>query len=282
MSDSEDENHREQQQRVQQDLAAISVQSRLIPFWREHPQVWFVQFEAVIDPLHCSDDQKYRYALQQLQSADIGHLSDLLLNPPATGKYNALKQRLLSVYGTSEVKNFQKLISGLELGDQKPSALLRKMKELGGNMITKEGLRIEWLNNLPPHIRVTLSINSESSLDTLAAMADKMAEFSGEPPTVAAVSANSSAEINALSKVFEKLTYEISELRAEVAELKRSRSRSRPFRARSSSRAPSRSRTRSSSRKPGDKDWECRYHYKFGDKARRCESPCSRRKPSEN
>lgn len=268
-------------------LSGISVQSRLLPFWREHPQLWFVQFEAVVDPLHCSDDQKFRYVLQQLQSTDIAHLSDLLLRTPETGKYKALKERLLSVYGSSQVKNFQKL-SGLELGDQKPSTLLRKMRELGGNMITDEGLRIEWLNHLPPSIRSTLAINSEAKLDTLAAMADKMFEYEGGHASVAAVSktnispstpssTSTTTEVGALAKIFEKLTFEISELRTEVAELKRSR-----HPARTRYRSSSHSRTRSASRKPGDKDWECRYHYKFGDKAKRCESPCARRKKSEN
>lgn len=102
------------------------MQSRLLPFWRELPRAWFVQFEAVLDPLKTSDDQKFRYLLQQLQAVDLQHLTDILYNPPATDKYLTVKNRLLAVYDKSDVKNFQKLISGLELGDQKPSQLLRR------------------------------------------------------------------------------------------------------------------------------------------------------------
>ncbi|CAG9577517.1 unnamed protein product [Danaus chrysippus] len=72
-----------------------------------------------------------------------------LYQPPAVDKYQAVKTRLLAAYEKSDVKNFQKLISGLELGDQKPSQLLRKMRELSSGMVTDEGLRIEWLNQLP-------------------------------------------------------------------------------------------------------------------------------------
>nr|XP_049697663.1 uncharacterized protein LOC126054861 [Helicoverpa armigera] len=137
----------EQQAKVQTDInydvSAVSVQSRLLPFWREIPRAWFIQFEAVIDPLKTSDDQKFRYLLQQLQTVDLQHLTDILYNPPATGKYEKVKQRLLEAYDKSDVKNFQKLISGLELGDQKPSQLLRKMRELASGMITEEGLKIE-------------------------------------------------------------------------------------------------------------------------------------------
>ncbi|PZC82925.1 hypothetical protein B5X24_HaOG209368 [Helicoverpa armigera] len=186
----------EQQAKVQTDInydvSAVSVQSRLLPFWREIPRAWFIQFEAVIDPLKTSDDQKFRYLLQQLQTVDLQHLTDILYNPPATGKYEKVKQRLLEAYDKSDVKNFQKLISGLELGDQKPSQLLRKMRELASGMITEEGLKIEWLNHLPAQVRVVLSVNKESSLDTLAAMADKMVEYA-ESPSVAAVTAPASS-----------------------------------------------------------------------------------------
>lgn len=143
------------------------------------------------------------------------------------------------------MKNFQKLISGLELGDQKPSQLLRKMRELANGMITDEGLRIEWLNQLPTQIRVVLSVNTESSLSMLAAMADKMMEYA-EPTTIAAVSTATPtpSPFDLLSKQIEKLNLEIAELRH--------RSESRPqFYHRPRSRSQSR-QGRSKSVKPGD------------------------------
>lgn len=269
------------------DLAGVSVQSRLLPFWREIPRAWFIQFEAVIDPLKTSDDQKFRYVLQQLQATDLRHLTDILYNPPETKKYDAIKNRLLAVYDKSEVKNFQQLISGLELGDQKPSQLLRRMRELGGGMITDDGLKIEWLNQLPTQMRVVLSINKESSLDILAAMADQMAEYSAPVnSTVAEVSrpsenntnnATTSTQLEVLSKQLEKLTLEVAELRSRTNQ----NNCRRPSRWRSRSRSQSNTR-RGQNAKPGDATWECKYHYRFGDKAKRCESPCSRRKKSEN
>lgn len=265
------------------DLAAISVQSRILPFWRDLPRAWFIQFEAVVDPLKTSDEQKFRYVLQQLQTTDLQHVTDILYDTPATEKYNTLKNRLLTVYEKSDVKNFQKLISGLHLGDQKPSQLLRKMKELSSGMITDEGLRIEWINQLPIQVRVVLSVNTESSLETLAAMADKMVEYS-EPATVAAISTAVptndavSTQLDILSKQLEKLSLEIKEIRGRSRHRYQSRNR---YRSKSRSRPSSHNQNKSAV-KPGDATWECKYHYRFGDKARRCESPCCRKANKQN
>lgn len=270
-------------------VSAISIQSRMLPFWREIPRAWFIQFEAVVDPLKTSDDQKFRYLLQQLQATDLQHLTDILYNPPATDKYKTVKNRLLAVYEKSDVKNFQKLTSGLELGDQTPSQLLRKMRELSSGMITDEGLKIEWLNHLPTQIRVVLSVNTEASLETLSAMADKMFEYS-ERPTIAAVSTTSSTatplnQFDVLTKTIEKLTLQVAALQRRNDDRdSEDRRYRRPFLRRYRSRSRSKStQGQRSTAKPGDENWECKYHFRFGDRARRCESPCSRRKkPSEN
>lgn len=253
------------------DMAAVSIQSRILPFWREQPRLWFAQFEALIEPLKTGDDQKYRYVLGALQAMDIQQISDILTNPPTTGKYTAVKNRLLSVYQASESRQFQKLLGGLELGDQKPSMLLRKMRDLGGKMVPEDALRVLWLNQLPAQMRAVLSVNTESALETLATMADVMMEHS-EPPTINAVAttsqpSTSELQFALLSKQLEKLTLEIAELR------RRDNDRNYPRPYNNRSRSQSRDRRNST---------ECYYHRRFGNAARKCQSPCSRQATSEN
>ncbi|XP_063830220.1 uncharacterized protein LOC135079494 [Ostrinia nubilalis] len=166
----------EQSPDVKFDLAGISIQSKILPFWRDHPRLWFAQYEALINPMKISDEQKFRYVLGVLQTSEIQQISDILLNPPEKRKYDALKERLLSVYQESETKQFQKLISGLELGDQKPTQLLRRMRELGGSLVPDDALKVMWMNQLPTYVRTVLAINKEATLSTLAAMADLMME----------------------------------------------------------------------------------------------------------
>ncbi|XP_045456056.1 uncharacterized protein LOC123665866 [Melitaea cinxia] len=208
---------------------------------------------------------------------------DLALSPSSHGFYHSGETFHEPVYDKSDVKKIQKLISGLQFGDQKPSQLLRKMRELSSGMITNEGLRIDWLNQLPTQVRVVLSVSTESSLETLAAMADKMVEYS-ELATVAAISTAAptndavSTQFNILTKQLEMLSLEINEIRGRSRHRYQSRNR---YRSKSRSRPTSHNQNKSAV-KPGDATWECKYHYRFGEKARRCESPCCRRANKQN
>ncbi|CAH0403016.1 unnamed protein product [Chilo suppressalis] len=64
-------------------------------------------------------------AVAKLNKEALRQVSDLIQSPPATEKYNALKRRLIAVYEESAESQFQKLVSEMDLGTQKPSQLLR-------------------------------------------------------------------------------------------------------------------------------------------------------------
>ncbi|GFQ78388.1 gag-pol polyprotein [Trichonephila clavata] len=62
-------------------------------------------------------------------------LCDLVLKPPENGKYDALKKRLIEVHSESEDSKIRILFQGLELGDQRPSQLLTRMRSLAGDNV---------------------------------------------------------------------------------------------------------------------------------------------------
>lgn len=271
---------------IKSDVASVSMPARLPPFWRQNPRLWFAQFEAAVAASKISEEQKFNLVVPLLGNSDLEQIADIILHPPSTGKYSTLKDRLISTYQESDHRQLQKLLSGLELGDNKPSQLLRKMRDLSGKLLSDEALKVMWLNQLPTQVRAVLSVNTESSLEVLAAMADKMMEHF-EPATVAAVSTENSpssstaaneAQINAITALqISMLTKQIEKISLEVAEL-RNNQHSSHRRQNSARRGRSRSHSRQrtdNARKPGDPDWMCRYHYRFGNGARKCESPCS-------
>lgn len=51
----------------------------------------------------------------------------IILQPPASGKYEAVKTAIIAQSSISDAERLQKLMNGFALGDGKPSALLRQM-----------------------------------------------------------------------------------------------------------------------------------------------------------
>ncbi|GBM59673.1 hypothetical protein AVEN_186987-1 [Araneus ventricosus] len=106
-----------------------------------------------------------------LDPQTLTFVSDLLYTPPKDNPYTALKNRLLSEFEVSQNKKVRALPEDLDLGDRKPSLLLRQMQELSEGLVDDAFLKNLWLNRLPVNIRTILSISSES-LHKLAEMAD--------------------------------------------------------------------------------------------------------------
>lgn len=245
-------------------VAAIAINSRIPQFWRDRPTLWFVQLEAVLDSSKPNDDAKYQVVIANLDKQDLEQISDILIAPPATGKFDAIKTRLISVYEESEEKRVQRLFHNLDIGDLQPSQLLRRMRDLAGKSGTPDSvLQVLWMGKLPSHVRAILSTSS-GNLDTLALTADKiLAHCQPAIQPIAAVSSHS--ERSLLDKI-EQLQKRIEEL---TFKQERSRSRDRWSNRRSRSRSNSKSRQTDT----------CYYHKRFGKEARKCTQPC---KFSEN
>ena len=187
------------------------------------------------------------------------------------------KTALLKVKGYAIIKRFvgsnqqklQRLLNELELGDSKPSQLLRRMRQLWCGGGTDDAiLRELFLQRLPGNVRMVLAPSASSiTLDNLAEMADRIMELS--TPSIAAIHAPS---VSSLS--------EIDSLRAEVRQLKELvqslslYSRSRDPRHRSPTPARQRSPSPAHHTPVSDDSTICWYHQRFGNAATKCRPPC--------
>ena len=68
-------------------------------------------------------------------------VTDILENPPEHDKYNKLKETLIARFTDSQEKQILMLLLGIELGDKKPSQLLRDMRALAMENATEGLLR---------------------------------------------------------------------------------------------------------------------------------------------
>ena len=114
--------------------AAATVSLKLPPFWPNDPSVWFAQMEAqFITRNMTSQSTKFTYVISSLQPEIAQEIRDLLISHPTDGPYNKLKSELIKRTSASEQKRLHQLLISEELGDRKPSQLLRIMRQLLGD-----------------------------------------------------------------------------------------------------------------------------------------------------
>lgn len=263
-------------------VAAVSVKAPV--FWKANPALWFCQLEAQFENSRILVDRtKYMTAVAAIESSVLSQVSDIVLNPPADNMYGTLKARLLERYADSDESRLRKLLTGMSLGDKRPSYLLREMKDLAGNGLGDAALRSLWLQHLPSQCQAILSVSADEN-DKLAVMADKICEVSSSVPNnVYAMSSSrpvaSTFASNAVVEIEKTMSDKIDFLCKQVARIDDLSRQVANF-GRSRSKSGSRSTTKSRFNKGSDvsvtksDDILCWYHAKWGDKASRCRNPC--------
>ncbi|KAF9423209.1 hypothetical protein HW555_001278 [Spodoptera exigua] len=262
------------------ELSSVSTSLRIPPIWRDKIRLWFAQFEAIMSPQKKGDQAMFELVVGHLERQDLDEISDIILHPPERERYEALKNRLLQVYEESEQRQVQRLLSEMELGDLKPSQLLRRMKNLAADNISDAALRIMWTNHLPQSVRAVLAVSDNiakySDIHDLAMMADKILEQTQPHGTVAAVTENPTfPRVHAsIEDKIDMLTREIAELKAAQSSHRCNHQSRRPQRSRSSSRYRPHPRQRDNTPRRTESGI-CYYHRKFGKEAQRCTRPCN-------
>lgn len=253
-------------------LGAVSL--KLPPFWPADPALWFAHIESqfatrgIVNQL-----TKFHYVVAALTPSEAAEVRDIIMSPPSPAPYDKIKEELVRRTSASEQRRLQQLLTSEELGDRKPSQLLRRMQQLLGDRSTSIDasiLRELFLQRLPANVRMVLTSSADISVDALAELADKIMDITS-PPVLNPISASASTEQSELARLradIEKLTDRV------MTSLHVCRSRSpSPVRPRSQHRQSI--RCRSNSRAPDSSSSLCWYHQTFGDRARSCKQPCS-------
>ena len=258
-------------------LGAVAI--KLPPFWKTDPLVWFAQAEAQFSTRAITTEAtKYAYVIAALPQDVAQDVRDILINPPESNQYTTLKGKLIARVSASEQRRVQLLLTEEELGDRKPSQLLRRMEQhLGEQKLEKGILKQLFLQRLPVNVRLILASTSEAlPLSELAELADRIIEANAVPAdsisTISAATVEKSTRpastASALESQVTELTKLVRDLTTVVGRMQRSRSRSR-----------SRNRKTEAKRDAqtdGVNAELCWYHSKYGDDAHHCRPPCSR------
>jgi hypothetical protein len=229
------------------------VSLKMPPFWQDDPILWFAQIESqfVLSGVS-SDNTKFHAVACALENPIAKLVRDIIIKPPNEGKYNFLKDALITRLSPSKESRLKRLLQGDEIGDRTPSQFLRHLRELGGTSITDDLLRTLWLGRLPSRIQDILVANTNQDLEALAVIADRIIENTNASSYVAVLDPQPVNNVDT----------QLEELSRQLAALSASSSRQRARRQRSSERTTA-------------EDEVCWYHRKFGKEATRCRKPCS-------
>ncbi|UYV84715.1 hypothetical protein LAZ67_X003181 [Cordylochernes scorpioides] len=142
---------------------------RAPPFWPNDVELWISQLEAAFGLAEISrDETKFQATVTSLDQPTLTYVAGIVTAPPPSGKYDALKARLLQRLGQSKQTKILQVLDGRPMGDQKPSTVLAAMQHQAGRNFSDTILKILWTRRLPQDIRAALAASSETSLSKLA------------------------------------------------------------------------------------------------------------------
>ncbi|CAG5079414.1 Protein of unknown function [Cotesia congregata] len=243
-NDEGQDNNQNPQGTNQLQLATIT-SYKLPPFWKNKPQLWFTQIETIFRKRNIrSERSKYDAVVEILEQYAVEEISDIIEQPVNDESYKLLKDTMIKRFSESSERQLHRLLSEVELGDKKPSQLLRQMRDLGRNQATDNLLKTKWMSLLPSHVTNVLLVAQNVDLNQQADIADKLMENSNG--NVMEVETTNSQEVHSIKNPpakqsddrLDKLENMILELQKSVRQLRgtnkatfqenRSRSRSRP------------------------------------------------------
>ena len=227
--------------------------------------LWWAQVERRLNLANLANEQsKYQYVSAALPMEIVRRVPDLVRTQPVDLPFTTLKNCILGEFEPTCTAKLNKLLEGCKLGDQKPSALLREMRQLASGRVDESVLRQLFFKQLPPFLTSIFITTGVTDLDKAAAAADK-AKDEGIPSTsqiISAVKTDSSpsqAPRQSTHDLLIALTESVKQLHFQH---QRSRSRSQSQNSRHCSNCH-----RSNSRENKRRFTKYCYHFKFSDNA---------------
>ena len=221
--------------------AVIAATFKIPEFYTHSPEVWFSFVEQQFLLRGVEDDKtKFAYVVTNLHPDVSALVRDVIAPPPDTDRYEKIKARLLKEFTLTDSERASQLLELPGLGDQRPSQLLSKMLALvPPSEQSNPGFLFKelFVRQLPPEVRHSIMDKYDMAVRPLAEEADRYFTISGA--RIAAV-------------------------------------RAPPGRSAASASGPASgsSGNASGARRRGGNTM-CFYHARYGDRAHKCESPCS-------
>lgn len=247
---------------------------------RHNIESWFMKVDAWFE-FHGvgvrKERQKYTAIIAYGDDEMLNQIYDLVRNPPEVNPYTTIKEAIISRFSESSMARLEKLATGIQLGDGKPSHLLTQLQRT--NATSDESVvRRYWIKRLPPAARAVivgmLDNNPDMSLNQLAITADAVLDSLGGITSISSIDnqINAISPKTSLEKRIDDHDSLLQQINNKLSKLL-SGDNARRTRERSQSRS-NRSNTPHRSNNSNNQSTSCWYHHRYGTLARKCVKPC--------
>lgn len=144
---------------VSPQINAVSGHMRIPPFLKTKPRLWFLQLEGILSAHNITaDNSRYGQLFSCLDGDAIREVADIIASPKTGNRYQRLKDALIRCYSDTADQQMHRLLTSLELGNQKRSQLLRQMRNLSENRLTDDVLLVKWRTLLSAYLQRMLKL----------------------------------------------------------------------------------------------------------------------------
>uniref|UniRef100_A0A5S6QHD9 RNA-directed DNA polymerase n=1 Tax=Trichuris muris TaxID=70415 RepID=A0A5S6QHD9_TRIMR len=237
-------------------------------FTTSDPELWFARLQLFFQHRHILDEAtKFELALSAMPEESLSQLRDFILTADRhAAPYTAFKAISLQRLVDSTENRIRQALTGEDLADHTPSALLHRLYQLlPTSTVEREDpiLRQLFLTRLPRQLQAALLPFGDKPLCELARLGDSLMALQAPSPVMSAYGVQDTTQrLDRLEHMLEQLT-----LRFDV-DPHCTRGRSPTARRHQTSRSPSPRNDRANTRRL------CFYHNRFGQNARKCTPPC--------
>jgi hypothetical protein len=242
---------------------------KLPQFWAARPAAWFTLAESRFRLKSITEEQQlFDHLLSALGDDIIAGILDAIEEATRTdAPYTQLKARLLETHVLSDFEKLERLFRCEPMGGRKPSELLSEMLQFCPDGKEKDiFFHFLYLQRLPTPLRSMLGDVQPGDPRALAARADRLLALNPHAQALiaAAVEEQQSAPIAA-----------VAQGRPFRGRGGRNNNQQRPRGGGQSSGNTAAAKNPSPASLARESSGLCFFHWKFGDKANRCETPCS-------
>jgi hypothetical protein len=238
---------------------------RLGTFTAEDADAWFLLAESQFGIRGVtSEETRFWHVVTSLDSATAGRLARHVGKADQSKKYSVAKAWLLKEFAIPRWKRAERVLAKTELGDQKPSQLvdwIRTMLDVEGPEML--ATHIVW-RCLPSDVQQALRTSKFDTMEELGVLADEVMKNPVHSGPVCNVSYADDSSVLA----------DPEETMVNRVEQHQRRSNQQIKQQRKQHYNPPQN---TDNWRQGSSDRICRFHRRFGDRARNCSPPCSYR-----